>query len=240
MPRFFVPFMLELWQEYRLPERVLHHLNVRRLNKSESLTLFNGDGYAYLGELILLSKKEAVVRILSVTKPKNESPLFVLLAQGIASKDRMDFVLQKCVELGVSTFQPLITTRSMTRLSLEREQKKLIRWQEIVVHACEQCGRNVVPMVLPVKTLAEFLQDIPVVDAYFVLSIATNKSLKDVSFVPKDLCLIAGPEGGLSDDEEKLIFTKGFEPITLGARILRTETAAMSALAAMQVLWGDF
>lgn len=240
MPRFFVPFALETHQDYRLPESVLHHLNVRRLKVDESITLFNGDGFSYLAKITLLAKREGMVQILESSKPKNESPLSILLAQGIASKDRMDFVLQKCVELGVSEFQPLVTTRSMTHLNEEREAKRLSRWQEIVISACEQCGRNIVPTVLPVKTLPEFLANLPSQDAYWVLSIAKNNGLKNVTDVPKNVCLLTGPEGGLSEQEEELAFSQGFEPMTLGPRILRTETAAMSAVASMQTLWGDF
>lgn len=240
MPRFFVPFDLEIHQDYRLPESVLHHLNVRRLKVDEVITLFNGDGRSYHAKITVLAKREASVHIFEISLPENESPLSICLAQGIASKDRMDFVLQKCVELGVNAFQPLVTERSQGTLSEERELKRLKRWQEIVISACEQCGRNVIPTVLPVKTLSEFLTHLPPQEAYWVLSIAKNNGLKNVSEVPKQVCLLAGPEGGLSSQEEELAFANHFKPMTLGPRILRTETAAMSAVAAMQALWGDF
>ena len=240
MPRFFVPFALHVGASYPLPETVQRHIKVLRLRADEAITLFNGDGHDYAAQVTVADKKTAIATVVGVSTPVRESPLQVVLAQAVSSGERMDFTLQKSVELGVSQIQPVLSERCVVRLAGERADKRVQRWQEIVIAACEQCGRNVVPPVLPLIGLNPFLQRLPESEAYFLLSIAQSQGLRTLSVAPKRLCLLAGPEGGFSEQEQAQAVAVGFEPLTLGPRVLRTETAALTALAAMQTLWGDF
>jgi 16S rRNA (uracil1498-N3)-methyltransferase len=142
--------------------------------------------------------------------------------------------------MGVSVFQPLSTERSIVRLSGERAQKRIERWQEIVVSACEQCGRNTIPEVRPILTLKEWLAQAPAADARLILSPLGERKLADLACAPQKLWLMAGPEGGFSALEEQAALLSGWTPLRLGPRVLRTETAALAAVAAVQTRWGDY
>lgn len=241
MPRFYCLFPIAVAQTHSLPDAVVRHIQVRRLQIGDTIELFNGDGYAYIGTLTQLDKRNASVHIDSKQATLNESPIEITLIQAISSGDRMDFTLQKCVELGVKHFLPVISERSVVRLQGDRAHKRVERWQEIVISACEQCGRTTVPTVMPIIPFKELGQHPFERDALkFILSIAKNQGLKAIQPTTTSFYLLAGPEGGLTQAEEDLAFSLGFQPITLGPRILRTETAAMSAVSAMQLLWGDF
>ncbi|MBP6346370.1 16S rRNA (uracil(1498)-N(3))-methyltransferase [Neisseriaceae bacterium CLB008] len=241
MPRFYCLFPIEVAHTYPLPDAVVRHIQVRRLQVGDTLELFNGDGHAYAGTLTHLDKKNASVHIDTKLATHNESPLEITLIQAISSGDRMDFTLQKCVELGVKHFLPVISERSVVRLQGDRAQKRVERWQEIVISACEQCGRTTVPTVMPIIPFKELGQHPFERDALkFILSIAKNQGLKAIQPTTTTFYLLAGPEGGLTEAEEDAAFALGFQPITLGPRVLRTETAAMCAVSAMQLLWGDF
>lgn len=241
MPRFYCSFPIAVAQTYALPDAVVRHIHVRRLQVGDSLELFNGDGHAYVATLTHLDKKNASVQVDQQQATHNESPLDITLIQAISSGDRMDFTLQKCVELGVKRFLPVISERSVVRLQGDRAQKRVDRWQEIVVSACEQCGRTAVPTVMPIIPFKELGQHPFEHNALkFILSIAKNQGLKAIQPTTTTFYLLAGPEGGLTEAEEDVAFSLGFQPITLGPRVLRTETAAMCAVSAMQLLWGDF
>ena len=151
----------------------------------------------------------------------------------------MDFTLQKSVELGVAAVIPVISSRSVARPEGERAQKRVARWQEIVVSACEQSGRCVVPEVRPLLPYAQALAALPDADAKLLMSLNNRQSLRDIP-PPQSVILMAGPEGGWTREEEEAAFAADFSGLTLGRRVLRTETAALAALAAMQTLWGDF
>jgi 16S rRNA (uracil1498-N3)-methyltransferase len=184
--------------------------------------------------------------VLNVGAPRavdRESPLAVTLAQGMSSGERMDYTVQKAIELGAAGIRPLATSRSVVRLDAERAQKRIAHWQAVVIAACEQCGRNSVPQVLPVMNYYDWLAHEVGEQAgtlRVLLSPSAPTALRDLPRPAGSATLLAGPEGGLSPQEERDAQTAGFTPVRLGPRVLRTETAALAALSAMQTLWGDF
>jgi 16S rRNA (uracil1498-N3)-methyltransferase len=222
-----------------------HATRVLRLNVGDKIKLFNGDGFDYSCELISLKKSETLAKVLSQFEVKNESPLNITLLQGISSGERMDYTIQKAVELGVNAIQPLSTERSVVKLSPERAQKRLEHWQNVVIAACEQCGRAKIPNVaIPISLMAWLGGNIHAGAGDTNLRILLNPiGAKQLSALPKttqNIQLLIGAEGGLSQAEIDLATTHGFQSIVLGPRILRTETAALTAIATMQTLWGDF
>lgn len=240
MPRFYVPAELNPAQVLELPDTVVRHLHVLRVKAGEMITLFNGNGHSYPSRLTLLEKRRAHAEILNRETPDNESPLKITLIQAVSSGERMDFTLQKSVELGVTEIRPVISERSIVRLSGERADKRVARWQEIVIAACEQSGRNIIPPVLPLVSYREALAQLPPADVRLLMSLNRALNLADSATAPQSLTFMVGPEGGWSEAEEEAAFTAGFQSVTLGPRVLRTETASLAAIAAMQTLWGDF
>ena len=223
-----------------LPDNVVRHLNVLRVKNTEEIVLFNGDGKAYPALPEVLEKRRASVRILREEATDNESPLNITLVQAVSAAERMDFTLQKSVELGVAEIRPVISERCVVRLSGERAEKRVARWQEIVVSACEQSGRNIMPKVLPLTTYAQALQQLPQETAKLLMSLNRAQKLSDVRPQSGKVVFMVGPEGGWTEKEEQQAFDAGFQSVTLGKRVLRTETASLAAIAAMQTLWGDF
>ena len=240
MPRFYVDFVLSPDSVVELPDNVVHHLNVLRVKNTEEIVLFNGNGKAYPALPEVLEKRRASVRILREEATDNESPLNITLVQAVSSAERMDFTLQKSVELGVAEIRPVISERCVVRLSGERAEKRVARWQEIVVSACEQSGRNIVPKVLPLTTYAQALQQLPQETTKLLMSLNRAQKLSDVRPQSGKVVFMVGPEGGWTEKEEQQAFDAGFQSVTLGKRVLRTETASLAAIAAMQTLWGDF
>ena len=240
MPRFYVDFALSPDSVVELPDNVVRHLNVLRVKNTEEIVLFNGNGKAYPALPEVLEKRRASVRILREETTDNESPLNITLVQAVSAADRMDFTLQKSVELGVAEIRPVISERCVVRLSGERAEKRVARWQEIVVSACEQSGRNIVPKVLPLTTYAQALQQLPQETAKLLMSLNRAQKLSDVQPQSGKVVFMVGPEGGWTEKEEQQAFDAGFQSVTLGKRVLRTETASLAAIAAMQTLWGDF
>ena len=240
MPRFFVDMPLQAGAHLPLPDDIVRHIQVLRLNEGDSLILFNGRGGEYQACLSALTRRSAACQILAFDALSRESPIWLGLAQGISSGDRMDFTLQKGVEMGVSAFQPLAAERSVVKLSGERADKRRARWQEIVQAACEQCGRTVVPQVLPILTVQQWLLSAPATQIRLLLSPLGEQRLADLAQAPTSAWLMAGPEGGYSPQEEQLALNAGWTPLQLGPRILRTETAALAAVAAIQSVWGDY
>ena len=240
MPRFYVDFALSPDSVVELPNNVVRHLNVLRVKNTEEIVLFNGNGKAYPALPEVLEKRRASVRILREEATDNESPLNITLVQAVSSAERMDFSLQKCVELGVAEIRPVISERCVVRLSGERAEKRVARWQEIVVSACEQSGRNIVPKVLPLTTYAQALQQLPQETTKLLMSLNRAQKLSDVQPQSGKVVFMVGPEGGWTEKEEQQAFDAGFQSVTLGKRVLRTETASLAAIAAMQTLWGDF
>lgn len=240
MPRFYVDFALSPDSVVELPDDVVHHLNVLRVKNTEEIVLFNGNGKAYPALPEVLEKRRASVRILREEVTDNESPLNITLVQAVSAAERMDFTLQKSVELGVAEIRPVISERCVVRLSGERAEKRVARWQEIVVSACEQSGRNIVPKVLPLTTYAQALQQLPQETAKLLMSLNRAQKLSDVRPQSGKVVFMVGPEGGWTEKEEQQAFDAGFQSVTLGKRVLRTETASLAAIATMQTLWGDF
>lgn len=240
MPRFYVDFALSPDSVVELPDNVVRHLNVLRVKNTEEIVLFNGNGKAYPALPEVLEKRRASVRILREEATDNESPLNITLVQAVSSAERMDFTLQKSVELGVAEIRPVISERCVVRLSGERAEKRVARWQEIVVSACEQSGRNIVPKVLPLTTYVQDLQQLPQETTKLLMSLNRAQKLSDVRPQSGKVVFMVGPEGGWTEKEEQQAFDAGFQSVTLGKRVLRTETASLAAIAAMQTLWGDF
>ena len=213
-----------------------HLLRVMRASEGDRCVLFNGDGSEYEAE-ITKAACPAVLSIVSKKNPNNESPLRVTLAQGVSRGERMDYVIQKSVECGVHKIIPVMTERCGVKLTPERMKKRRQHWQAVAMSACEQSGRCVLPVVeLPV-TLSELL------DGVTGLKIVTDPLLSSssgISIEPTPSCtILVGPEGGLSEKELKAVYGCGFIGLSLGPRILRTETAAVVALTALQMRWGD-
>ncbi|HFC8508004.1 TPA: 16S rRNA (uracil(1498)-N(3))-methyltransferase [Neisseria subflava] len=240
MPRFYVDFALIPDSVVELPDNVVRHLNVLRVKNTEEIVLFNGNGKAYPALPEVLEKRRASVRILREEATDNESPLNITLVQAVSAAERMDFTLQKSVELGVAEIRPVISERCVVRLSGERAEKRVARWQEIVVSACEQSGRNIVPKVLPLTTYAQALQQLPQETTKLLMSLNRAQKLGDVRPQSGKVVFMVGPEGGWTEKEEQRALDAGFQSVTLGKRVLRTETASLAAIAAMQTLWGDF
>lgn len=218
-----------------------HATRALRLNIGDKLKLFNGDGFDYECELVSLKKTAVTANVLSSQRVENESPLDITLLQGISSGDRMDYTIQKAVELGVKSIQPISTERSVVKLNAERAQKRLEHWQNIVHSACEQSGRAFVPQVCAPTSLSNWLANNTQGKATRILLNPLGALKMAALAKPTDqIQLLIGAEGGLSQSEINAATTQGFQSIILGARILRTETAALTAIASMQTLWGDF
>ncbi|MDO4434301.1 MAG: 16S rRNA (uracil(1498)-N(3))-methyltransferase [Alysiella sp.] len=239
MPRFYLPPPLIENSTLMLPENIVRHIQVLRLKTGDNLTLFNSDGCEYPAQLSELGKRHAACLVGQKHLINRESPLKIHLIQAISSGERMDFTLQKSVELGVSSIFPIISERCVVRLTGERAERKVQRWQEIVIAACEQSGRNTVPQVLPIMDFSGCLKMLPESDLKLLMSLNHAHSLRDFS-LPQSVQLMIGPEGGWTAAEENAARAAGFQAITLGQRVLRTETTSLAAIAAMQTLWGDF
>jgi len=220
-----------------LPDEAAHHaLRVLRLGDGDPLTLFDGRGGEYEARIATATRSGVGVEIGEHHARECESPLSITLVQGLSSSDRMDFIIQKAVELGVAAIQPLLTAKSVVRLSTDRAAAKLVHWQRVAIAACEQCGRNRIPGIAAALPIARYAPQEASVK--IVLSPLATKGLKQ--FAQSPLTLAVGPEAGFDAAEEKLLARKGFVPARLGPRILRTETAALAALAALNALRGDF
>ncbi len=230
--------------EVRLhPDAAHHAVRVLRLGVGDPVVLFDGLGGEFAARITRIERGDVCVKTGAHVGIERESRLHVTLAQGLSSGDRMDITLQKAVELGVAAIQPLATERSVVKLKDERAQRRAEHWQNLVIAACEQCGRNRVPEVSPLMSLPDWLAqlDMPAPDdeARLLLSPAASVPLKALSPTPR-MMLLVGPEGGLSAAEAQLAQSRGFKPVRLGPRVLRTETAALATLSALQALWGDF
>lgn len=224
----------------QLDEQAHHHLSrVLRAKVNDPVIVFNGKGGEYLAKIITIDKKTTELFLEKFIRRDNESPLELYLAQGISRGEKMDFTIQKAVELGVKKIIPLFTERCNVKLNHERQEKKLLHWQSIIISACEQCGRNKIPEILSPQKLEEFLQVNPK-EVRLVLSPHTQQKLSALTPPAQTkIILFIGPEGGFSEYEVKKMLEVGFFPLNLGPRVLRTETAAIAAITALQAKWGD-
>lgn len=242
IPRIFSPKPLADHDEIELSEPASRHLlKVLRMETGRELVLFDGSGGEYSAELIGAGKP-ARVRLGRFLPENRQSPLALTLAIGISRGDRFDWVVQKATELGATTIQPLFTQRCEVKLSGGRLQKKLAHWRQIAASACEQCQRNLLPALAEPLKLAQYLERARA-DLKLVLHHRAELGLRQLEQecdTPGSALLLVGPEGGLSQAEIEAALAKGFVPLRLGPRVLRTETAPVAALSVLQFHWGDF
>jgi 16S rRNA (uracil1498-N3)-methyltransferase len=240
VPRFFVDQALRAGGSCLLDEDAAHHaVHVLRLRAGDEATVFNGRGGEFAGRIASIHKLQIGIDLLERREVERESPLHVVLIQGVSSGERMEFTIRKAVELGVAEIRPVLAASSIARPKGERAAARQIHWQRIAISACEQCGRNRIPVVhplLPVPSLQ--------VEEGSCRILLSPRAEVSFSKITKDkgvkFTLAAGPEAGFDAQEEAAFAKAGFIPAALGPRVLRTETAALAALAALNALQGDF
>ncbi|MFC4818700.1 16S rRNA (uracil(1498)-N(3))-methyltransferase [Dokdonella ginsengisoli] len=241
IPRIYVPQPLRPGGEVELPIQAGEHIaRVLRLDRGHPLRLFNGDGGEYAGELASLAKRSVTARVLdAATAPDRESPLRITLGQGIARGEKMDWILQKATELGVACIVPLVTDRTEVKLDAERAERRLAHWEAVIASACEQCGRNRLPELAEPMKLADWAASLgDAAGLRLALDPHGDVGARDL-VVGAQATLAVGPEGGLSEHDLATLDQAGFRGLRLGPRILRTETAGLAALAALQAIHGD-
>mgnify|MGYP003970334725 FL=1 len=252
-PRFYYPDQINVGESIELSYGATHHAaNVLRLEEGDRVTLFNGKGGEFLAFIKCISKAAILVSIEKFINVEHESPLQITLAQSICTNIKMDLIIRKAVELGVNNIQPILAKRCLVKLSGKRELKRVKHWEQIIISACEQCGRNRVPGVSSPVTLSSWLSrqgamqkelnNEPTKILYFMLSPTSKMGLHDFSksLSVTELALLVGPEGGFTSDEDAAALMAGFSSLRLGSRTLRTESAALAAIAALQTIWGDY
>jgi 16S rRNA (uracil1498-N3)-methyltransferase len=240
MPRFFCPAPLTPGATVDLPEALAHHLHVVRQQPGAALTLFNGEGGQYRAALAELGKKRASALVEAFEPVEVELPYALTLAQALPEGTKMDWIVEKAVELGVAAIEPLAAQRSVVRLAGERAEKRHAHWEAVVVAASEQSGRNRLARVAPLAELPRWLAQ-PAADTQrILLSPRATQSLAQWarSVPPQALTLLVGPEGGFTDQEEQAALAHGALALSMGPRVLRTETAGLAALAALNACWG--
>ncbi|MGN6390543.1 MAG: 16S rRNA (uracil(1498)-N(3))-methyltransferase [Burkholderiaceae bacterium] len=237
MPRFHVPAPLSAGSSIRLPDTVAHHIQVLRLRAGDAITLFDGTGGSYAATLTTVERRHAEAAIGAFSPDETELPFPVVLAQALPEGAKMDWIVEKAVELGASAITPLSARRCVTRLSDERAEKKLIHWRAIVVAAAEQSGRNRLPPVAVPIAIERW--EAPAGHRALLLSPRGAQSLAGWARarLPEPVALLVGPEGGFAAEEEDAAIARGALPLTMGPRILRTETAGLAALAALAACW---
>lgn len=240
MPRIYQAIPLKPDSTVQLDDAATHHIaRVLRAKVGDEVVLFNGEGSEFPGTISHIDKKTVTVQIEKKIDRDAESPLELYLAQGISRGEKMDYTIQKAVELGVKKIFPLLTERCNVKLDDERRDKRFQHWRSIVIGACEQSGRNRIPEILAPQTLPQFLDTIEA-DWKFVLAPQAEKKLSESAIQKTSrVVLLIGPEGGLSEREIELAQKKNFLTLNLGPRILRTETAAVAAMSALQFYAGD-
>ena len=239
IPRIFTDSPLAVGSQCQLDDNAANHVGrVLRMQAGQALLLFNGDGHDYHATITEAGKKHVLVAVTEAAGNETESPLRVVLAQTLSKGDRMDYAVQKAVEMGVSEIVPLTTERCDVKLKGDREDKRLRHWQQVAISAAEQCGRARIPEIQPVMTVQQWLEHARACDLRLVLHHRTERSLNTLE-KPSSIALMIGPEGGLTAEEIALAEDNGFLPVALGPRVLRTETAPVAAIALCQWLWGD-
>lgn len=226
-------------QRLQLSSEASQHVGtVLRMQPGEHIVLFCGNNKEFQAQIQEVKKRQVVVTIVSVEERSRESPLSLHLAQAISKGERMEWVVQKAVELGVESITPIMTERCVVRLDHDRMVKKLNQWEAIAIGACEQSGRNSVPKI---HTPVEYSQHVLQSGAHlkFVLHPGCNNTWRDYTLDHMSIEVLIGPEGGLSTEEVQIALQHGYQPLTLGPRILRTETAAITVLSVLQATAGD-
>ena len=239
MPRFYVDTALRAGTSVLLPEESAHHaVHVLRIRTGDEITLFNGRGGEYAARVASIERLKVLVDLLEHRSIERESPLRMVLVQGVSSGERMDFTIRKAVELGAAEIHPVLAASSVARPKGERAAARHAHWQKIAIAACEQCGRNGIPPVHPLVAAADYRPD----GAGTRILLAPEAELRFTHACKggQEFTIAAGPEAGFSAEERATLVDAGFVPARLGARVLRTETAGLAALAALNALRGDF
>jgi 16S rRNA (uracil1498-N3)-methyltransferase len=240
MPRLYQPGPLSVGRTIALDETGLTHaVRVLRLRPGAELVLFDGRGGEYPAVLERAQRRSATVRIERHSPVERESPLHVTLVQGLSRGERMDYTLQKAVELGVTAIQPVLCKHSPPSGDAGRLHKRWQHWRGVLISACEQCGRNTLPELAEPLPLADWLGNLAPDGMHLLLDPQADVGLHALPRPPGPITLLVGPEGGLSDAEQARARQAGFQSVPLGPRVLRTETAGMAALAVLQARWGD-
>jgi 16S rRNA (uracil1498-N3)-methyltransferase len=235
--RFYVDAPLRAGSVCNLPEDAAHHaVHVLRLREQDEVTLFNGRGGEFAARIASMQRLRIAIDILQHRPIERESPLRVTLVQGVSAGEKMDSTVRKAVELGVAEIQPVLAARSVARPKGERADSRRAHWQKVVIAACEQCGRNHIPELLPLISLSEYRT---AAGMKILLSPLAEHRLSKIALEGSDIMIAAGPEAGFTAEEEAALAGAGFVPASLGPRVLRTETAAVAAIAALNALRGD-
>lgn len=239
IPRIYQSITLTSGQSVELDAQATAHLTrVLRLKPGDDLVVFNGEGGEYQATVTMVERRSASIRIGEFLDQSVESPLEVVLVQGVSRGERMDYTVQKAVELGVTRIVPVLTERTVVNLKGERQQRRREHWQAVANSACEQCGRTIVPEVIPILSLHDWL-NAQNEGIKFVLHHRGEAGLVDSMDPQHSITLLIGPEGGLASPEISAAQSAGYLPLSLGPRVLRTETAAVTALSVLQWVWGD-
>ena len=240
-PRFYCPLTLSVGMVLDLPSRAAHHATrVLRLRIGAGITVFNGVGGEYSAQIVSVARDHVAVGVQARVEVERESPLDVTLVQAVSSGDRMDLTIRKAVELGVTRIVPVISVRSVVQLSGDRAAKRVQHWEDVVIAACEQCGRNRLPPVAAALPLTTWIRSAQCVPARWMLAPDAADSVRSLARPDGAVQLLVGPEGGFTVEEKLAAADAGFVGVRLGPRTLRTETAAPAALAVFAALWGDF
>jgi 16S rRNA (uracil1498-N3)-methyltransferase len=244
MPQFYLPGPWESQKPTALTPEVAHHLRVRRIQTGESFPVFDGKGLVAQAELLSLSGKGGLAQLRDIhTDTHRETPYAITLAQGLAGGDKMDWIVEKAVETGAQIITPMQCERSILKLTRssdqERAQKRLAHWEAIIQAACEQCDRTVLAKLEPIQTFEAYLKDSRKPALKLLLSPDATKSMFSVLMEsdPQDIILMIGPEGGHSSEEEAQAQAAGYQIVSLGERVLRTETAGIVAITAVHSVW---
>lgn len=239
LSRLYTPAALQIGRTLELDDDNAHYArSVLRLKNDAPIILFNGQGGEYLGKILEVSRKSVRVSIEQFINRSVESNLKICIGLGISRGDKMDFSVQKSVELGATSITPLITERCVVQFKDEKKSQRYEHWQKIVQHAAEQSGRTVLPEFSQISTLTEWVSQQSGLKVF--LDPHAERNLAQLTPENNLVTLLTGPEGGFSNQEREFAKAAGFIPVRLGARILRTETASLAALSAVQMLWGDF
>ena len=238
-PRIFLDDHIQTGAIYTLPEEASHHVaQVMRMRVDEQLILFNGQGGQFNAEITFVDKRRVDVKVGQHILGDRESNCDITLVQGITRGQKMDYILQKAVELGVKRIVPVMTEHGTVQLDNHRAEKRHQHWQKIIISACEQSGRNTLPVLIDVQNFESWIvQDKN--EMKLIFHPETNHRLSEMESTISQLTLLIGPEGGFSQHEYELAQENGCQAISLGPRILRTETAAVAAITACQTHWGD-
>ena len=241
IPRIYTAQAMPVGAEILLPEQAGEHaVRVLRLERGHPLILINGDGCEYDAELASLAKRAVTAVIMKVREVDREASLSITLAQSIARGEKMDWILQKATELGVSNIVPLVTERTEVKLDEERAERRMAHWDSVIESACEQCGRTTLPALAPPQRIDRWLTALDFNGVRLAMIPDGETTVRELRSTNSGVVVVVGPEGGLSEQDVSMLRQADFFGLKLGPRILRTETAGIAAIAALQAVYGDF